>query len=141
MKTVRNTLIILVSLFVFTACSKKSGEIDPATLPAPSAELAGAYNVTGFRINNGSQESLPNGRKIVIKFGYVTDTKAILLINDNTSIDPTIDDDYGQVDLVRAGRRIDISLGAVKLGSYDSGSVEVEFEQSNGMVHFFGKRQ
>jgi hypothetical protein len=141
MKTVRNTLIILISLFVFTACSKKSDEVNPVTLPAPSAELAGSYNVIGFRFNNGSQENLPNGRKIVIKFGYVSDTKALLLINDNTASDPTTDTDYGQVNLARVGRRIDISAGAIDLGSYDNGTVELEFSQSNGMVRFIGKRQ
>lgn len=141
MKTLRIALVVLVSLFVFTACDKKSDDITPANLPAPAAELAGAYNVTGYRIDNDPQQNLPNGRKIVIKFGYVSDLKALLLVNDNTSSDPTIDTDYGQIDLVRVGRGIEIRLGASKIGSYDNGTVEVEFEQSNGKVRFTGKRQ
>lgn len=141
MKTLRNCLIIFVSLVTFSACSKKTDDINPVNLPAPSAELAGAYNVTHYRINNESQQNLPASRKIVIKFGYVTDTEAILLVNDNTSSDPTIDDDYGHVTLNRVGQSIEIRSGSNKIGSYSNGIVEVQFDQSNGVAHFFGKRK
>ena len=139
MKTLRNTLFALVALFVFVSCSKKEEDIIPTT--TPGSELAGNYIVTQYRINNGSQQNLPTGRSILIKFAYVSDNKAHLLIDDRSAGQPSSDDDYGTVDLVRVGRRIDISSGAVQLGSYDNGAVEIEFEQSNGMVRFTGKRQ
>lgn len=138
MKTLRITLIAFVSLFVMASCSKKADDVTPATTPA--AELAGTYNVYQYRIDNGPQQNLPSGRTVVIKFVYVSDNQAHLLIDDRPAGHPSSDDDYGNVDLVRVGNSIDIRSGAAKLGSYENGTVEIEFEQSNGMVRFTAKR-
>lgn len=139
MKTLRNTLFILVALFVFASCSKKEEEIAPAT--TLGTELAGDFPVTKYHHNNDPLQDLPADRKITIRFTYVSDTQVQMFFNElHAGQQPKVDD-YGVLDLKRVDRTIDLYLDSEKIGSYSNGTVEVGLEASSGTLKFMGKRQ
>ncbi|GAB2604528.1 hypothetical protein [Spirosoma areae] len=141
MKTLRNALFALVALSIFASCSKKEADIAPANAVPPAAELAGDYVVTQYRYNNESPQNLPAGRRIQISFGYIADSQATMLFNESNSGQSDTVDDYGNFELKRVGRAIEVYNGSEKIGSYANGVVEVGLDHPKGILRFTAKRK
>lgn len=141
MKTLRITLIAFFALFMFASCSKKADDVTPVSTAPPAAELAGDYIVTQYHYNKESLQNLPAGRTIRISFGYISDNQVYMLFNESNSGQPDSVDEYGNFDVKRVGRAIEVLSGSNKIGSYADGTVEVGLDHPKGTLWFTAKRK
>lgn len=139
MKTLKFTFALMLSLLVFAACSKKT---DDAINPDSGAEVAGTYNVTKIRQDDGTMLTVQPGYTKTVQLIRLSETEVdVSLTLGEPGKAPVTLNGNEAIDLKRSGQTINlVAKNGSQLGSYTAKTLELKLTQAGQSGTFIGTK-
>ena len=141
MKTIQTSayLFLIALTFVLTSCGKKTEDV---VNPDAGAQVAGSYSADRIRTPTGQIGAI-TGAKLTILVTRLNETQVTLALRSVPTGKASQTIEFpGSVDLKRSGKVIDFILSdGSKVGNYNDGTLELEYEDPTLAGTLIGKKQ
>ena len=139
MKTLKHSLILLLSVVVFASCSKKEDAVNPDA----GVEVSGTYTVTQLRTDDGKTYSIQPGYTKKIEVVRLSENKIDMTIEFNEpNKTPNRVHITDAVTLNRAGQIITLHTpSGDQVGEYSARIIQLKFVENGQAGTFVATKQ